>query len=80
MYELVPVVGEIMVDFYPKVIEKEEFIQKSLKMKKSVSMKHLHEGLTILSDVMKKKKQKAIAKFQGKMFSSYMIRTDSQSN
>ena len=39
MYELVPVVGEIMKDFYPEVKENQEFIEKLLKMKKNVSMK-----------------------------------------
>lgn len=40
MYKLVPVVAGIMVDFYPQVKENTEFIQKVVKMKKNVSMKH----------------------------------------
>ena len=39
MYELVPVVGEIMDDFYPEVKENRSLLKKSLKMKKNVSMK-----------------------------------------
>ena len=40
MYDLVPTVGSIMVDFYPEVKEKEAFIQRVVKMKKYASMKH----------------------------------------
>lgn len=40
MFELVPVVGEVMKDFYPEVLEKKDFIAKVVKMKKSVSTKH----------------------------------------
>ncbi len=39
MFELVPVVGEIMKDFYPEVKEKQILLKKLLKMKKNVSMK-----------------------------------------
>lgn len=58
MYELVPVVGEIMVDFYPQVKEKTEFIQKVIKNEEERFHETLHEGLAILSDVMKKEKEK----------------------
>ena len=39
MFELVPVVGEIMEDFYPEVKEKQNLFKRLLKMKKNVSMK-----------------------------------------
>jgi alanyl-tRNA synthetase len=59
MYELVPVVGEIMHDFYPEVKEKTEFIQKVIKNEEERFHETLHEGLTILSSVIKKEKSKA---------------------
>lgn len=45
MYDLVPVVAEIMADFYPEVKEKRISSQKSSKPRKSASTKHLMKGL-----------------------------------
>ncbi|MBU8879494.1 alanine--tRNA ligase [Bacillus sp. FJAT-29790] len=58
MFELVPVVGEIMNDFYPEVEEKTEFIQKVIKNEEERFHETLHEGLAILSAVIKKEKEK----------------------
>ncbi|MGX6442854.1 alanine--tRNA ligase [Neobacillus sp. K501] len=58
MYELVPVVGEIMHDFYPEVKEKTEFIQKVIKNEEERFHETLHEGLSILGSVIKKEKDK----------------------
>ncbi|MGJ7921469.1 alanine--tRNA ligase [Neobacillus sp. LXY-4] len=57
MYELVPVVGEIMHDFYPEVKEKTEFIQKVIKNEEERFHETLHDGLAILSSVIKKQKE-----------------------
>ncbi|MEH7490774.1 alanine--tRNA ligase [Neobacillus niacini] len=58
MYELVPVVGEIMHDFYPEVKDKTEFIQKVIKNEEERFHETLHEGLSILGNVIKKEKEK----------------------
>ncbi|WP_223591240.1 alanine--tRNA ligase [Neobacillus bataviensis] len=58
MFELVPVVGEIMQDFYPEVKDKEEFIQKVIKNEEERFHETLHEGLAILASVIKKEKAK----------------------
>ncbi|MGJ7912239.1 alanine--tRNA ligase [Neobacillus sp. LXY-1] len=58
MYELVPVVGEIMHDFYPEVKNKTEFIQKVIKTEEERFHETLHEGLAILASVIKKEKEK----------------------
>ncbi|MFC0473609.1 alanine--tRNA ligase [Halalkalibacter kiskunsagensis] len=52
MYELVPVVGEIMVDFYPEVKEKTEFVQKVMKNEEERFHETLHEGLAILEKIL----------------------------
>jgi alanyl-tRNA synthetase len=57
MFKLVPVVGEIMIDFYPQVVEKTEFIQKVIKNEEERFHETLHEGLSILSSVIKKAKE-----------------------
>ena len=56
MFELVPVVGEIMVDFYPEVQAKKEFIQKVVKNEEERFHETLNEGLAILSGVIRKEK------------------------
>ena len=61
MYELVPVVGEIMEDFYPEVKEKQEFIQKVIKNEEERFHETLHEGLAILANVIEKAKAKGAA-------------------
>ena len=75
MYELVPVVGEIMVDFYPTVKEKQDFIEKVIKNEEERFHETLHEGLTILSDVIKKQKEKGNKQIPGedvfKLYDTY---------
>lgn len=56
MFELVPVVGEIMNDFYPEVKNKQEFIQRVIKNEEERFHETLHEGLTILSAVIQSAK------------------------
>lgn len=58
MYELVPVVAEIMVDFYPEVKTKIEFIQRVIKNEEERFHETLNEGLAILSDVITVQKDK----------------------
>lgn len=58
MYELVPVVGEIMVDYYPEVKEKASFIQKVIKNEEERFHETLNEGLAILASVIEKEKQR----------------------
>jgi len=58
MYELVPVVGEIMVDYYPEVKEKSEFIQKVIKNEEERFYETLNEGLAIFASVVKKEKER----------------------
>jgi alanyl-tRNA synthetase len=65
MYELVPVVGEIMHDFYPEVKDKTEFIQKVIKNEEERFHETLHEGLSILGNVIKKEKEKGSATIPG---------------
>ena len=58
MFELVTVVGEIMKDFYPEVLDKKDFIAKVVKNEEERFHETLHDGLAILSDVIKKEKEK----------------------
>jgi alanyl-tRNA synthetase len=57
MHDLVPVVAEIMVDFYPEVKEKKEFIQRVIKTEEERFHETLNDGLSILSTVIAKAKE-----------------------
>lgn len=52
-----PVVAEIMADFYPEVKEKADFIAKVIKTEEERFHETLNEGLAILSEMIKKKRQ-----------------------
>ncbi|MGX1263620.1 alanyl-tRNA synthetase [Rossellomorea marisflavi] len=66
MFELVPVVAEVMVDFYPEVKEKIDFIQKVVKNEEDRFHETLNEGLHILSSVMKEQKAAGSTVIPGK--------------
>lgn len=66
MFELVPVVGEIMVDFYPEVKNKTDFIQKVIKNEEERFHETLHEGLNILASIIKKEQEAGSDTIQGK--------------
>lgn len=57
MYELVPVVAEIMVHYYPEVKQKQDFIAKVVRNEEERFHETLHDGLAILSDVIATEKQ-----------------------
>ncbi|ALC89841.1 alanine--tRNA ligase [Bacillus sp. FJAT-18017] len=65
MFELVPVVGEIMHDFYPEVKDKQEFIQKVIKNEEERFHETLHEGLAILEGIIKKAKETGSKEISG---------------
>ena len=66
MYKLVPVVGEIMKDFYPEVLEKKDFIAKVVKNEEDRFHETLNDGLRILSEVIKKEKESGSTIISGK--------------
>lgn len=65
MYHLVPVVGEIMKDFYPKVMENTEFIQRVIKNEEERFHETLNDGLEILSSLIEKAKAEGKDKISG---------------
>ncbi|MGB6407753.1 MAG: alanine--tRNA ligase [Planococcus donghaensis] len=56
MYDLVPVVGDVMKSFYPEVNAKQDFIIRVMKLEEQRFHETLHDGLTILSSVIEKQK------------------------
>jgi alanyl-tRNA synthetase len=58
LYELVPVVGEIMQDFYPEVTAKKDFIMRVIKTEEERFHETLHDGLAILEKVIAEQNSK----------------------
>ncbi len=56
MFQLVPVVGDIMKDFYPEVTDKQDFIIRVMKLEEERFHETLHDGLAILSEVVARQK------------------------
>ncbi|MHA6260332.1 alanine--tRNA ligase [Sporosarcina sp. CAU 1771] len=56
MYNLVPITGKIMEDFYPEVSAKHEFIMKVIKNEEERFHETLSDGMTLLSSVFEKAK------------------------
>lgn len=65
MFELVPTVGDVMVDFYPEVKDKSEFIQRVIKNEENRFHETLDGGLAILSEVIEKEKAAGLTVIPG---------------
>lgn len=61
MYELVPVVADIMKDYYPYVCDKVELVQKVIKSEEDRFRQTLADGEKILTDLMAKSENKTIS-------------------
>ncbi|AYC29709.1 alanine--tRNA ligase [Paenisporosarcina cavernae] len=75
LYTLVPVVGEIMVDFYPEVLEKKDFIMKVMKTEEERFHETLQGGLDILTTVIAQQQKVNSTKIPGedafKLYDTY---------
>ena len=65
MYQLVVTVGEIMQAFYPNVQKKQAFIENVVKTEEERFHETLHEGLTILEEIIEREKQQGNKVFPG---------------
>lgn len=52
LYKLVPVVGEIMVSYYPEVLQQKEFIEKVIRTEEERFHETINEGLDILNGLL----------------------------
>src|SRR5699024_6105442 len=58
MYELVPIVGEIMVDFYPEVTAQKDQIMKIIKNEEERFHETLSDGISRLETIMDEQRSK----------------------
>ncbi|QOG33677.1 alanine--tRNA ligase [Enterococcus faecalis] len=56
LYKLVPVVGEIMVSYYPEVLQQKDFIEKVARTEEERFHETINEGLSMLNEVIKEVK------------------------
>lgn len=56
LYKLVPVVGEIMVSYYPEVLQQKDFIEKVVWTEEERFHETINEGLSMLNEVIKEVK------------------------
>lgn len=56
LYKLVPVVGEIMVSYYPEVLQQKDFIEKVVRTEEERFQETINEGLSMLNEVIKEVK------------------------
>ncbi|MBE3555017.1 MAG: alanine--tRNA ligase, partial [Thermicanus sp.] len=75
LYELVPVVGEIMEDYYPEVLENAPFIQKVIRAEEERFLETLTEGLALLEELVQQAKEKGRTEISGeeafKLYDTY---------
>ncbi|WP_430785091.1 alanine--tRNA ligase [Virgibacillus flavescens] len=65
MFNLVPIVGNIMKDFYPEVLSQQKHIQNVVKLEEERFLETLHDGLEILNSIMEIEKNKGNSVFPG---------------
>lgn len=67
LYKLVPVVGEIMVSYYPEVLEQKEFIEKVVRSEEERFHETINEGLAMLDQVLADVKANNESQLDGKI-------------
>ncbi|NPV27743.1 MAG: alanine--tRNA ligase [Firmicutes bacterium] len=65
LYQLAPVVGEMMGGAYPEVREKQEYVQKVIKMEEERFHETLHEGMKVAGDIIQKAKAEGRREISG---------------
>lgn len=65
MYQLVPVVGDIMKDFYPEVQKDADYISNVIKVEEERFHETLNDGLTILASIIEEERKKGSEVFPG---------------
>lgn len=65
LYELVPVVGDIMKDYYREVLEKAPFVQKIIRGEEERFQETIHEGMSILRQQIAEAKKRGQSELSG---------------
>ena len=57
LYRMVPVVGQLMGNAYPEILEKQEYVQKVIRIEEERFHETLHDGMRVAEDMIQKVKQ-----------------------
>ena len=75
MYRLVSVVGRVMEDYYPEILEKQEFIENVIKNEEERFHETINDGLTMLDEIITKYKEENKTTLEGtvifKLYDTY---------
>ncbi|MNI13491.1 Alanine--tRNA ligase [compost metagenome] len=75
LYTLTSIVGDVMGEFYPEVVEKREFIEKVIRTEEERFHETLSDGLLILAEMVEKTRQAGSAEISGpdafKLYDTY---------
>jgi alanyl-tRNA synthetase len=75
MYKLVPTVGEIMKDFYPEVLNQQDYIENIIKIEEERFHETLNDGLNMLTTIVEKEQKENRTVFPGveifKLYDTY---------
>ncbi|MFT8724358.1 MAG: alanine--tRNA ligase [Liquorilactobacillus nagelii] len=66
LYQLVPVVGQIMQSYYPEVLEQADYIAKVVRMEEDRFNETLKDGLQLLNENIEKAKKAGVKQLTGK--------------
>lgn len=56
LYQMVPVVGELMGEAYPEVLQRRDFVQRVIRIEEERFHETLHEGMRVVNDIVQKVK------------------------
>ncbi|MDH7479944.1 MAG: alanine--tRNA ligase, partial [Syntrophomonadaceae bacterium] len=65
LYQMVPVVGELMGNAYPEVRQRCDFVQRVIRMEEERFHETLHEGMRVVNEIIDKVKQEGRRQIQG---------------
>ncbi|MFX3616000.1 MAG: alanine--tRNA ligase [Sporolactobacillus sp.] len=66
LFQLAPIVGSIMKDFYPEVLEKADFIEKVVRAEEERFQETIHEGMSILTQQIEEAKAAGKSELSGR--------------
>lgn len=78
LYQLVPVVGEIMKSYYPQILANQPFIQKVIESEEARFRQTLDAGVNLLNQIVAELKQNGKKKFPVRMHLNCLIRMASR--
>jgi alanyl-tRNA synthetase len=65
LYRMVPEVGELMGGAYPELLEKQEYVQKVIRLEEERFHETLHDGIRVVGEIIKKVKEEKRSEISG---------------